>query len=600
MIGLKKKVIIVSTLYKNHLKKQQDVLIIDPFIKHHIEKKSEKFIFKSIRTVDYLKKNNEYLKKSDNYLNRKYNYYCKIFSNHLNNIHGSNYSEEYWKKSLSIGFLRYITLCYNFFLMCEEFIDSNNHVANVLKYKCFKSPNDFDTQRNLLEGSFGQEQLFSIYIRLFYPEIILKEFSIRKNHFLSIKNLINKYKSKITKALIRLKNLIYYPENKNVVEIGVYGSYFSESYMKKLINESKNKINKIIINECPNTNHIRINNQKRKNLKFKAKDRFDLFFINTLSSLFPKSHLEDYKLIESHIDNQFSKYINLKAIINENWIGSTYSSMILSRLKQRSIIHFSNEHNCLFHPYTGSFMDTIIGLCDFFLTIGWTPKSENKKVISVGSLFGFKTPLKEKKEIKILFSSGLLLSKKAILTGAYGYIEEGVVSCIKFEKLFFSRLKSKLKRQIYYRGYPKKFIPPNIDIYDSEFIFKKEHELFKRVSTRESFLDQLSKSEIHICNYLSTTYLQSLASNVPTIIFIPDSFLLSKEYETFFHPLIKCKIAHTDPLECKKHLEDVYLNPSIWWESNLVKENKNQFLSANLKYEEEAIQFYLKLLNEFS
>ena len=122
----------------------------------------------------------------------------------------------------------------------------------------------------------------------------------------------------------------------------------------------------------------------------------------------------------------------------------------------------------------------------------------------------------------------------------------------------------------------------------------------KRVSTRESFLDQLSKSEIHICNYLSTTYLQSLASNVPTIIFIPDSFLLSKEYETFFHPLIKCKIAHTDPLKCKKHLEEIYLNPSLWWESNLVKENKNQFLSTNLKYEGEAIQFYLKLLNEFS
>lgn len=119
MLDLKKRVIVVSSLYKNHLNKQQDVFIIDPYVKHYIEKNSEELFFKSIKTADYIRKNDDYLIKSDIYVSSKYDLYCKIFSNYLNKIHDSNYSNEYWKKSLSIGFLRYITLCYNFFLMCE-------------------------------------------------------------------------------------------------------------------------------------------------------------------------------------------------------------------------------------------------------------------------------------------------------------------------------------------------------------------------------------------------------------------------------------------------------------------------------------------------
>ena len=118
-------------------------------------------------------------------------------------------------------------------------------------------------------------------------------------------------------------------------------------------------------------------------------DKFDTFFFNALYYYFPKTLLESFKDNFHKIENELIKYSKLKAIISENWIGDSKNSLLLAIAKECFNVKIvTNEHNCFFHIYEGSFSNYLIGLSDIFITLGW--KSKNKKVLRGGSIFRFK------------------------------------------------------------------------------------------------------------------------------------------------------------------------------------------------------------------
>ena len=161
-----------------------------------------------------------------------------------------------------------------------------------------------------------------------------------------------------------------------------------------------------------------------------------MHFRETIKYLFPKSHIEDYLNFEYHISSKLKAYSSLHSIISENWIGYTFNSMIIAYLKKDGVIHYYNEHNCFFHPYIGNQVQQVMKLCDFYLSMGWEDEL-NKKLIPIGSLYDFKIRQNKDFQFDVLYVTGLLIPYPAIFTGAYGYVSDGVKSCVEFEKVFF-------------------------------------------------------------------------------------------------------------------------------------------------------------------
>ena len=91
-------------------------------------------------------------------------------------------------------------------------------------------------------------------------------------------------------------------------------------------------------------------------------------------------------------------------------------------------------------------------------------------------------------------------------------------------------------------------------------------------------------SKLIVVNYLKTSLIQSLKTNVPTIIFYNNkSYILKKKYKNFFDELIDASIVHKNPLSAAKFVNKIGYDPYKWWNSKKTKKAREKFILKNLK-----------------
>ena len=90
--------------------------------------------------------------------------------------------------------------------------------------------------------------------------------------------------------------------------------------------------------------------------------------------------------------------------------------------------------------------------------------------------------------------------------------------------------------------------------------------------------DQVRKSRLYISTYNATTYLESLAWNVPTIMFWkPEHWELKPEAIPYFNMLQSVGIFHKSPESAASKMIEVWDDVDEWWKSKEVQEVRNTF-----------------------
>ena len=96
--------------------------------------------------------------------------------------------------------------------------------------------------------------------------------------------------------------------------------------------------------------------------------------------------------------------------------------------------------------------------------------------------------------------------------------------------------------------------------------------------TTVPFLDSISKARLTIHTYNSTTFLESLSLNIPTLIFFsPNLFEIRPEAKRFFEILEDAKIYHTDPDEASAFLKDNWEHLERWWVASATQRARRTF-----------------------
>jgi putative transferase (TIGR04331 family) len=103
---------IVSGLKKLWIDEINDKFILEPFIYYELKKTNEINYFNSFEVAQHRRKTKEDLIYDNNFIANKFNKYLPIIGKRLNNIHGEDFDEQFWRKALSISFERYITFIY--------------------------------------------------------------------------------------------------------------------------------------------------------------------------------------------------------------------------------------------------------------------------------------------------------------------------------------------------------------------------------------------------------------------------------------------------------------------------------------------------------
>ncbi|MDD3295274.1 MAG: hypothetical protein PHG20_11380, partial [Geobacteraceae bacterium] len=464
----------------------QELYIAEPFVDHLFRTRGLNDKFSDIQVAPFVHKGPDDLYSDNALLWRKYHKYLPLLATGLNRLHGTDLPEDFWRRALSMGLMRHITLVYDHFRICETYFNPRLHSTNSLSPECFHIPLDYNEHRWFLQHShFGQEQLFSLYLRCFYPEIG----NVYKGAYHSPYR-ISEFSNRVDTDPI----------------VGVMGSLFRQSKLNELALQSNGKINSIgfVRNH---TSSLTLKQEERQSLFIKSGDfdRFDHFFFFSLPFLLPREVAEDFPNVMKQLHSQLQKYGRLRYVVSEIFIGESYESIALAILSLRGVRVIYNEHNYSEYPYYSSILDQQTSFADVFAAHGCY-SAPVKHMIPSGSLYEFQTDstpasIREKKNM-ILYISGIGFAKYSNYSHSFAQTAEHALLYYEFKTAFFKSLQHDILRAILYRPYPR---DPNWQLcYDDDALMGTFIELMQRDDYSNSSKERMIQSKLVIIDYIAT------------------------------------------------------------------------------------------------
>ena len=209
-------------------------------------------------------------------------------------------------------------------------------------------------------------------------------------------------------------------------------------------------------------------------------------------------------------------------------------------------------------------------ICDYYISWGW---SDNRKKIIPGFNLKLINKVKSQKNSK---NQGVLLTQMTLplmFYSAYS-VPIGLGQWEKYftdQKIFYDNLENEIKNEVIIRTHPKDY-------------GQNQKSLWKSISdniyfdNNQSFHKSIFTKKIVISSYNATTFLETMALNIPTIIFwSPEFWEMRDGSDEFFKRLKKVGIWHDSPLSASTFLNSIWLNIDEWWFSEKVQSEKNYF-----------------------
>ena len=107
----------------------------------------------------------------------------------------------------------------------------------------------------------------------------------------------------------------------------------------------------------------------------------------------------------------------------------------------------------------------------------------------------------------------------------------------------------------------------------------KERGLGDLIDNRDKpFVDSANESRLIIRSDNSTSLLETMAANIPSLIFWnPKYYELSDEAKPYFDAFYKIGIMHYDPKSLAKKLNDIYKDTNAWWNQSEIQNVRKEF-----------------------
>jgi putative transferase (TIGR04331 family) len=552
------------------------------------------FIYKELRekkiSIEFLKPDHQDIhsfKFRDDLIKSHFFNFLNIIAEKLNQINDVNEENLFWERIIGFNLLQHIHFTENFYRTVKR-IDSKKYFFQTLNLDNLNVPNNFNQVRKITQYSgLGTEVLMAFYfsnletekftLNNFKSELNISKPSFferfKKLNFQKFLNFVFKKLYNIFPYLLKIKY-----SKSTIIGLEVF---FEASYFSQLKKTTKSKI--IFPGFKIPTPKSSISYKNRVFFNSKNFNNYESFFLDTLTYFIPLSLYENFKFRKKFCEKYLSHFPNAKFILNESLSENT--SLLISCASKFNIKHIYNEHNWPQHYLIGNIIWLIKRRVDIFYSLGWND-SKDDKIIPSGSLYKWSNLNKNNKNIDILFISGISQYNSPIHCS--GYAESGGFNnpsmFFEMNELFFSSLNKNILNKIYYRGYPNPSSQFGNYFYSDSYLNKfKNH--FKAIdySLKNSGTDLISKSKLVVINYVSTPWLQSLISDVPTIIIVNlNGYFLVESEKNYFKILSDAKIVHHCPISAAKFINTIYSSPERWWLSENTQFALKMFLNKNM------------------
>jgi putative transferase (TIGR04331 family) len=321
-------------------------------------------------------------------------------------------------------------------------------------------------------------------------------------------------------------------------------------------------------------------------------DEFESVFSKILLSNIPVLFMEGFA---SFRDSVIKMPIhNSKAFFTANALHGNYIFKFFLAEHYKTIKILNGQHGGGYGiHFTTAIEEYEKSVADIFYTAGWK-KNESTIPLAVPKFFSkeHSTAISTDKTLFTIIEMPRYVYRLQFSPLASNYLFETINQIMIFLKHFQKRDK------LVIRTYPQ-------DLYGWD--------TNKRIAEHFSdcFFDDFSKpfdqmlrtAKIFLTSGAHTTYLEALAANKPTVIFLSDKvFRFHPDAQPYFERLQDANILHYSPESAAEHLNVVYDDVDTWWQSDKVQETRiafvNQYARCSSNWAEEWVAEFDRVLAE--
>lgn len=526
-----------------------------------------------------------------------------VLSYKLAELHNLNYQSRFWQIFLERWLYVYVSNMYDRYVTILKALKQfPNFTTITLSEDCFIVPNNFEEFDQYVRTDCYNLQIYSSILQeldftfsskkinclaLLKPKThgfvvyFVKILRVFRNEFYKIYNAIMKKFSGGKIAMIKTQLPVLAS-----IQLLLFGDQ-KFAMFKQLKCEIK----------CDNKVDI-IRRLLLSNINF-ASNKFEGLLIKLLKFYLPRSYLENFSDI-AKLSYRYYPY-DVSVIFSTifggcdvfgYWLAqSAINGVKLAGLQHGGNIGVFEREACEKHD---------LAIVDYFYTWGWTRSGVNAKVISsfVNKLF-----------TKKIFSAdnskqGVLWCITALARYQYDFqLAVGVDRCLEYiewQKRFFMTLNSETQKMLTLRVRQGEYgwsllarileYAPDIKVE----IGKWGERLWG------SFLCSLSKNRLYVTDHLSTTYLEALAVNQPTILFWnPDVYDFRKDASPYFEELHEVGILYYSPEEVALAVNEVYNDVEKWWGCEKRQLARRNFCSRYARMPSSTLSEWKKIIHDF-
>ena len=448
---------------------------------------------------------------------------------------------------------------------------------------------------NSLKKKFKKKKINKIYLSSKREDLLKNIEEINWNYSLILlindsldKKNLNEYKFKIKNYRNRKANFfknnnffiflkLFYYIFRNSSKILIYRPYWDNRWEILKLFFKLNVFPFLYNFEFNSSNTKNISNWRYKKFqtKYKQLDRFERLLRNIFYHILPKFYLEDFKELKDK-SRELTIFSNIKKIYSSQFLHEdSIFKFWLSDNYHKGIEIFYSQHGMNYGMAVCNHCEFLeVKLSDYFLTWGWKKKN-NVKVIPFFSTKKFLIKkIYENNNNKILIvntrcfnflvenHSDIYFGKKSL-----NYCTQ-VLNLLKLisknEKFSFDIRNSPNENEFNY--------------YNLESLIKKKYKNFLLIDKKIKLKNIIGNYKIIINTYLSTTFLECLNSNIPSLLILDiNKSTLNLETKNFLYKLEKHGIVHQNNKKLINFINNLEQDINHWWNSDKLQIDLKKF-----------------------
>jgi putative transferase (TIGR04331 family) len=505
-------------------------------------------------------------------LYKDYQYLLELFerllvelSTELNSIHGVSYSSRYWRIIIGPWLMMFLNIIFDRW-SCLHFAIDKYPITNTMIHKDIDLnyiPQCMEHFTDIAKSDLWNHAIYSSILNFLKFE---KYSLIRKDRFIP-KWLVNRetdkknFFSKIKKMIMTVS--LFFSRNENYFFISTYLSQMDIVKLQLKLGQIPVFYKESYSSELESDQHFRSMTLSG----FKCNSAFEQFVKEVIPLQIPIAYLEGYKKLTERTNNlKWPRNPKLIWTSNAYFMDEVFKFWAAEKVDKGTPLVIGQHGG---HYGQGLFSISEyheLKICEYYFSWGWG--DGDNKIIPVGTI---KKPVKKhRSNNSILF----------LISGTSRY-SDGILS-IPISKQWTDYLDDQME---FYENLPEN-ISSNVIIrlypYDYEWSqFERWKDRFPDSNIDEcdeEFNKVISNTKLYISGWNTTTYLESMLSNVPTVIFWdPKYFELRDDSKIYFEDLKKVGILHDDPISAVKHVENIYNDIDAWWNRPDVISARNVF-----------------------